>query len=218
MPPILAKHCPPWTPPLAWKVALYDHRGFRWGLNRASSFRSGWLSPSRTARVYPTLSSHPRRFIECRVISWRLHKIQFMLDEMDLDKHPVFFDRNALRQSYVMYCMMNAMWGNVSSSNRSRNIRISSLSANFGSISSLERSVGAWHGRDKALWDTGAFSYAVYPDLPIATTWQGLYKATFKYFSFVVARSDVIPPVMCFSQDFTPQLIAEACWDGNQPA
>ena len=42
---------------------------------------------------------------------------------------------------------------------------------------SLERSVGERMGSDAALWRTGAFGAAVYPDLPIATTWEGLFKA-----------------------------------------
>ncbi len=45
---------------------------------------------------------------------------------------------------------------------------------------SLERSVGERMGSDKALWQTGSFGAAVYPDLPIATTWEGLFKALSK--------------------------------------
>jgi hypothetical protein len=42
---------------------------------------------------------------------------------------------------------------------------------------SLERSLGAAAGADAALLSTGAFVAEVYPDLPVATTWKGLFKA-----------------------------------------
>lgn len=44
----------------------------------------------------------------------------------------------------------------------------------------LERSIGKLHGCDRQLWETGHFDYAVYPRLPIATTWKGLAKAVWR--------------------------------------
>lgn len=41
----------------------------------------------------------------------------------------------------------------------------------------LERSVGSSSAADEQLLSTGVFAAEVFPDLPIATTWAGLYKA-----------------------------------------
>lgn len=42
---------------------------------------------------------------------------------------------------------------------------------------SLERGVGKANGAEAELQATGAFGAEVFPDLPIATTWQNFFKA-----------------------------------------
>ncbi len=42
---------------------------------------------------------------------------------------------------------------------------------------SLERGVGKAYGAEAELQATGAFGAEVFPDLPIATTWQNFFKA-----------------------------------------
>lgn len=44
----------------------------------------------------------------------------------------------------------------------------------------LERAIGERSGSDTELVGTGLFAAEVFPDLPIATTWDGLYKAMLK--------------------------------------
>ncbi len=53
---------------------------------------------------------------------------------------------------------------------------IHTSSAARGLMLTLERSIGESAGKDAALRATGAFSAEIFPDLPIATTWENLWK------------------------------------------
>ena len=96
--------------------------------------------------------------------------------------------------------------------------------AGRGLLVTLERSVSGDGAADEALLATGAFAAEVFPDLPIATTWAGLYKALL---GWVVARLGRRPVVvagtlMPASSSASPCMHAAACptrqLPGSRPA
>jgi hypothetical protein len=54
----------------------------------------------------------------------------------------------------------------------------SPLDADF--VLTLERAIGERSGADAELLRSGLFAAEVFPDLPVATTWDGLYRAMAK--------------------------------------
>lgn len=74
----------------------------------------------------------------------------------------------------------------------------------------LERAVGERKGADEVLWHSGAFAAEVYPDLPVATTWQELLPRSW--------RSADNKSASCGSSSGIPSSSSNAMGSHHQPA
>lgn len=78
-------------------------------------------------------------------------------------------------------CARRAAHSSSSSSSAAAAAPRSPLDAPF--VLTLERAVGERAGSDCEIAATGLFGAEVFPDLPISTSWEGLYKAMLKWVS-----------------------------------